>query len=439
MNQLTLSRLVRRLISASASASLALSFGCGGTAGPDLRTFSAPLCTGAGGLAVEGLKPGMAADYIALRMAQDFAMPATATIISQTGTACATAVDPAACNSALMALPTSPGFRSCVDHACPHTLAVTQGNSVSVKATAGEVRDFLATIDTPQEALLLTFASAYDISCTELDRGGVRVAADGDGFEVLASRLTKFCAPIETQGYELKVSKSGVITELSSRLLSSSPACIGRRPAGLDEKRGTGCTAVGAYFAEVARLEAAAVTAFAILRDELALHGAPVQLVCAAIAAMHDELRHAAVTGALAARYGSQPEPPAVAPGAPRPLFAVLLDNAVEGCVRETFGAAVGAFQSEHAADPMIAGVMTQIAEDEARHAELSFQLNAWAQTQLSRRELAELRIAQRRAITELYAEAAAPVPAELSHFSGLPQPEQALKLVRELDQALWA
>ena len=145
----------------------------------------------------------------------------------------------------------------------------------------------------------------------------------------------------------------------------------------------------------MAALEAGAVQAFAVLRDELTELKAPRALVAAAERSRKEEVRHARSVARLARRRGASVPSVPRAVRTKRSAFAIALENAVEGCVRETFGAAVGAFQSEHAADPMIAGVMTQIAEDEARHAELSFQLNAWAQTQLSRSELAELRIVE--------------------------------------------
>jgi hypothetical protein len=50
----------------------------------------------------------------------------------------------------------------------------------------------------------------------------------------------------------------------------------------------------------------------------------------------------------------------------------MLLDNAVEGCVRETFGAAVGLWQAKQAGDAKVAKAMRQIAPDELIGARLS-------------------------------------------------------------------
>jgi hypothetical protein len=87
-------------------------------------------------------------------------------------------------------------------------------------------------------------------------------------------------------------------------------ACaVGRRPAGLGEPLHFEGCAIGGYFADVARLEAASVTAFRILRDELRVHEAPKKLVRAAARAACDEIRHTRATGALARRFGAHPRP----------------------------------------------------------------------------------------------------------------------------------
>ena len=52
-----------------------------------------------------------------------------------------------------------------------------------------------------------------------------------------------------------------------------------------------------------------------------------------------------------------------------RALGVVAIENAVEGCVRETFGALIASWQAEHARDPGIKRLMRSIARDETRHA----------------------------------------------------------------------
>lgn len=453
MDVLTLRRLIRRLVVASLAVPLAapvlLSAGCGTSGGPDPSLFSAPSCDASSRLQVTGLMPPMPLDYIALRE-NGFDM-GPARILSETGSKCATARDKTTCLSKLEALPATPGFNSCIDHPCEHTLATTQADEVAAARDAAGVVAVLAPIDAPQEAVLVAYANDYDVNCTDRAAGGVRPAPDGDGYEVLASRITKDCAPVETTGYHLKVSKTGTVTVLSQRILSTSSACIGRRPAGLcspasvraDEQGGEDCThsghvAIGEYFAAAARLEAASVTAFQVLRDELAAHGAPAALLVAAAQAAEDEVRHARVTAALAARYGATAEAPRVDPAALRSLEAIAIENAVEGCVRETYGALVGAFQAAAATDPEVARAMAGIAEDEARHAALAWQIAAWAEPQLSDAGRARVRTAQQDAVAALRAELATPVEPSLQALAGVPGSAHALALLEGMAQELW-
>jgi len=54
-------------------------------------------------------------------------------------------------------------------------------------------------------------------------------------------------------------------------------------------------------------------------------------------------------------------------------LVDVALENAVEGCVRETYGALIATRQAEAASDPVVRRAMRKIAADETAHAALSW------------------------------------------------------------------
>ncbi|HVY48495.1 MAG TPA: ferritin-like domain-containing protein, partial [Minicystis sp.] len=68
----------------------------------------------------------------------------------------------------------------------------------------------------------------------------------------------------------------------------------------------------------------------------------------------------------------------AAAFGAPS-LAAFAAATAREGCVGETVSAIVAAEQLAAATDPAVRAVLTEIAADEARHAELAWRAVAWA------------------------------------------------------------
>jgi hypothetical protein len=222
-------------------------------------------------------------------------------------------------------------------------------------------------------------------------------------------------------------------------LCGQSCPVAGRRPATLapaPEPAGGGV--VGRYFASMARLEAASVPAFETLQAELAAHGAPARLVAAARAAAVDEARHARLTGALARRFGAAVAPPQVAPMGVRPLEEVARENAVEGCVRETFGALVAAWQAELAGDRAVRRALGSIAPDEARHAELALEVRRWATPRLAPPARRSVEDAHEAAVRQLAAELAVEPPAELRRLAGVPTAPKALELLSRLTP-LWS
>ena len=152
-----------------------------------------------------------------------------------------------------------------------------------------------------------------------------------------------------------------------------------------------------------------------------------------------EEVLHTHATAQLARRFGATPRRPEVEVLPLRPLFEVALDNAVEGCVRETYGALVAHHQAQHARDEQVRTLMARIAEDETRHAGLSWAVGAWAHAQLSAAEREALREAQRKAVATLREEVATPLDAALVQEAGMPAPEVASSLVASLEQELWA
>ena len=218
--------------------------------------------------------------------------------------------------------------------------------------------------------------------------------------------------------------------------------CEGRRPEGLgsDGALAVGVPALGALFAKMAHLEAASVPAFERLADELAAHGAPERLVRAARRSAGEEVRHARVMEALAVQHGASMPDVTVAPFQSRSLEALAIENAVEGCVRETFGALLVQWQARCAQDATVRESLGTIAPDELRHAELSWAIDAWALGRLSVDARARVEAARREAWLALERDAeASHLPGAVARQSGLPSPEVARRLARELAQAMTA
>ncbi len=226
----------------------------------------------------------------------------------------------------------------------------------------------------------------------------------------------------------------------SSVTVLCQPGCaVGRRPAGLGGPSTCDTRAAGSYFAEIAHLEAASVTAFRVLRDELRANGAPKKLVRAAARAARDEIRHTRAAGALARRFGATPRLPAIEPAKSRSLEAMALENAVEGCVRETYGALLATRQAKLATDPVVRAAMLRIARDETRHASLSWRVGRWLETRLDSAAKRNVAAARQRAAAELIVALANEPEVSFASLAGLPTPGEATRLATEMQRALWA
>ena len=179
--------------------------------------------------------------------------------------------------------------------------------------------------------------------------------------------------------------------------------------------------------------------AFEKLAGELLAHRAPRRLVRAARRAAREEVRHARVMGSFAARAGARVPEVAVAPTPPRPIEAIAIENAVEGCVRETFGAVVAMRQAGRARSGDLRRAMRRIAREEAGHAELSWDLGRWLEGRLDAAGRARVRDAQDRAVASLAREAARAPDGRLVTELGLPTAAQARAAVDALRSSIWA
>ncbi|MEO8553227.1 MAG: ferritin-like domain-containing protein [Kofleriaceae bacterium] len=214
--------------------------------------------------------------------------------------------------------------------------------------------------------------------------------------------------------------------------------CIGgRRPgnyrAGVADDT---CNAVARYLVRQAELEAASVRAFGDLYADLVELNAPAALCRAAIKAAADEVRHAEACARLARRFGASPAFHRIAPAARRDLRALALDNAAEGCVRETYGAAVAGYQARTAQDRVVARAMYRIARDEAKHAALSWRIQRWVMPRLALADRPAVLATAARARAELAISTTEPA---LQSTLGLPAPAAATAMLGELDARVWS
>ena len=176
----------------------------------------------------------------------------------------------------------------------------------------------------------------------------------------------------------------------------------GRKLDGLfDAPIGT-AGALGEALARAAWLEAASIHAFRRLARELRAHGAPRELVDAARACARDEARHARTMARLARARGAVVPRVRVDETGVRDLESVARENAVEGCVGETYGALLAIWQAEHARESDVRDAMHAIAPDELRHAALAWAIASWADARLSEGARARVRDARDVAVRDL-------------------------------------
>lgn len=302
--------------------------------------------------------------------------------------------------------------------------------------TLGALPSVVGPIDTPEKAALRLRLEGWirPATCARLDAvkapcakgspaDGVPVRKAAEGFEVATFDLRNVCfdgmGMAEVIGV-VKVDASGALQRITTPLtaaidevarqgLECRQMMRGRRFEGYVD--GPLERSELEYCARAAEQEAAAALAFERLAVELDAHGAPHELVTEARRAADDERRHAALFSRarteLCVALGvdvagpSAPEAP-TAPNHVRPLLAVLLENAREGCANETFAAIVATAQAEACPAPRLRRALATIAADEQEHALLARRVHDWGRARLDEAERRTLDDALTRSVAEL-------------------------------------
>lgn len=132
-----------------------------------------------------------------------------------------------------------------------------------------------------------------------------------------------------------------------------------------------------------ARAEHASIASFSRFQLELLALGAPADLLQRAAQAIADELAHAELAFAVASQLGDAPVGPgplAIDGALTRSIdaAAVLTGAIVEGCVNETIASLAVRRAASATTDPALARELERVADDEAKHAELSWAFVRW-------------------------------------------------------------
>jgi hypothetical protein len=418
-------------------------------------------------------------DFVALRRSSDSALiDAGRYELDSIGVACASAADAVSCREALAeAWPSPQGdWVSCGQLGCSaQALVTTRADEVQVHESLAAIGALLGPIDGAPEAALWARANGYAPSCQPaqyFELPALKLFQMGDGYRLDLYEMIDDC-PMAYQHVILDLARDGRVNEVMRVDAAGPPnvtVCAGRRPPGwvgtrhscLERSAMAGAricregadtapselaavqvsSDAGAFFAEMAALESAAVLAFELIEVELVAHGAPLELRRAAQAAQVDERRHVEACSRLAKRYGVVVAPEGLGTGkaaVPRGLFALALDNVVEGCVRETFGAAVARYQACSSEDAVVRASLASIAADECRHAELAWAIHDWLSSLLLPEQRRALDAAREGAIAELMRELQSEASAALGRVAGLPDAAHARSMLDFLRAELWA
>jgi len=103
----------------------------------------------------------------------------------------------------------------CLPGHCFYYFASVQGPVLETWNTAERVRAFFGQIDTREEAILLALAEGYYWG-DEKETAAVRES--GSGWELVVISMVRFCDPVQTDRYLLRVLPDGTLDELKSEV-----------------------------------------------------------------------------------------------------------------------------------------------------------------------------------------------------------------------------
>ncbi|MDP2306506.1 MAG: ferritin-like domain-containing protein [Pseudomonadota bacterium] len=229
----------------------------------------------------------------------------------------------------------------------------------------------------PSATDALSMLAADSFACTV-----VSVHGEGTGADC--------CYPVTVECHDFSCCAYGrpYVAEGSVRSAEARPGA-GWHPAApmTPDLRGVSADqrrALAAFWTKNMLSEHSSVAGFHRFALDLLAHGAPLDLLLRAQAAIVEEVQHTRMCAALASAYAGAPIEPGPLPmGVAAPIASSLAElaamTAKEGCVGETLAAWLAESMLRDATDPAVRHVLTRIARDEARHAAIAWATVRWA------------------------------------------------------------
>ncbi len=386
------------------------------------------------------LHPGVPVDALQLRVdVNDMYLPVEAVVFYRQGTPCSSAPDEASCMSRFAnARPAEVKNENGLPLNQEYLVYSRGGEVGVVQGTA--VGAFLAPIDNESEATATVFYSITRGLAPSFEQLGFapgcflgQFKPSPAGFSsIQENHLDGFCSPRRRVRYDVDRKGTHKVVPLAPAMPVPNcklPPIGGRQSEGHPCERRPDRDEVGGFFAECAEMEAASVGAFLQLEAELRALAAPRALRRRALRSARDEASHARWMRALAGRFGKTPRRPRRGPERTIDVAAVAIENVVEGCVFEAWAALVATWQATHARDENVRKTLTRVAEDETRHAALSFDIARWLAMRCDDQTAVLVRAARANALGRLRAHLDEEPPSELQSVAGLPSAAIAKKL----------
>ncbi len=167
----------------------------GGTSVGTTGGTVAPLCAGTELAATHPLNLAQPADFVGFMDGVNQHAAADSVWLDSTGTACATALDKAACAAKVH------DARIAYDHALGngngstfYRLIITRGDAVEVIGN-DNLLDTIGAVDTSSEAVLYLISQGYSFDCHAEDKALPSVATGATGIEITTRYLNGICDP----------------------------------------------------------------------------------------------------------------------------------------------------------------------------------------------------------------------------------------------------
>jgi hypothetical protein len=198
--------------------------------GPGESVFERPFCDGSRWAPLSDIRAISRFDHLGEYVQHSPDLPPE--LVAEVGKPCDNATNRAECLARTRETADLPRGSACGALPCLRYLLAPSADDVRILSKPDALRQFFGDIDTPQEAAMLAEFSGYTLYgsngrgyvCGEPENSAIRAVQDG--FELIATKLTKACLPVEFSRVHLHVARDGRIEVSSTEVIQTVEGCI---------------------------------------------------------------------------------------------------------------------------------------------------------------------------------------------------------------------